>query len=135
MYDQGTHENGRQNSQCSFPESLVGSQREKVPGCRACQDRAGNTPIDGRAESFTACLPQVRKADGNNKKRFDTFPEGYDESLKHRGRSALQMKCNFNFTLLYCGHCAGVKHWFRLQTAPGHEQKNAQTFKRSRSEV
>ena len=62
---------------------MVGSALKEQGGTDTDEDRQGDAPVDGGNQLVAAALAQIRKADGDNQKRLESFAEGDDKRLKH----------------------------------------------------
>ena len=66
-----------------FPQRLVRGALEEDCGDDAQHHRGRDAPVHRRDELWAAALAEIRKADGDDEKRLEPFPEGDDEGLQH----------------------------------------------------
>jgi hypothetical protein len=56
---------------------------EQVGRANADEDRKRDAPVHRGDQIAPPALAKIRKADGDDQKRFQTFTKGDDKSLKH----------------------------------------------------
>ena len=74
---------GRDERRGAVQPFLVGGVIEEVTAARADDDGRENAPVNGLGEVGAPAPAQVREADGDDQKGFESLAEGDDERLQH----------------------------------------------------
>jgi hypothetical protein len=85
---QREHRHGGDERERPFEPFLIGRIEQQVPAGAAHGDSDGDAPVDGLGQLAPAALSEIREADGDNQKRFESFAESDDERLQHGARDA-----------------------------------------------